>query len=113
MDYPSAERRQICIPCTLEVPGAIPLYGQTRELSEREATLQSPNLAVPNARKPRTGDAGVLTLATRGTMSQREALKIPCRVSHVIGNLVGLQLNLVVLTTRQKESFAALLGPRI
>ncbi len=112
MNDPNAERRPIRIPCKLEIPGAITLYGQTRELSEREASLQSPNLAVPGLRKPRTGDAGVLTLSGRGPMSQREALKIPCRVAHVIGNLVGVQLNLALLTPRQKEGFAALLAPR-
>lgn len=109
MNEPLAERLSIRIPCALEVPGAIPLYGQTRELSEREASFQSPNLAVPSIRKPRTGDSGILTLSARGRMSQREVLKIPCRVAHVIGNVVSVQLNVVVLTSRQKECFAALL----
>lgn len=108
----NTDRKQISVPCVLEVAGAIPLYGQTRELSEREALLQSPNLAAPGSRKPKTGDAGVLTLASRSQLSQREVLKIPCRVAHVIGNVVGLQLNLVGLSSRQKESFAALLDPK-
>lgn len=112
MSETSAERRPIHIPCTLEVPGAIPLYGQTREISEREASLLSPNLAVPAIRKPKTGDAGVLTLSARAHLSQREPLKIPCRVAHVIGNIVGVQLNVLGLTARQRESFAALLASK-
>jgi hypothetical protein len=110
MSETHAERRPLQIPCTLEVPGAIPLYGQTRELSDREASLQSANLAVPNIRKPKTGDAGVLTLSARGHLAQREPLKIPCRVAHVIGTIVGVQLNLVGLNSRQRATFAALLG---
>ncbi len=112
MSETNAERRSIHIPCALEVPGAVPLYGQTRELSEREASLQSPNLAVPTIRKPKTGDAGVLTLSVRGQLSQRDPLKIPCRVAHVIGTIVGVQLNVAGLTARQRESFATLLGSK-
>lgn len=106
----AADRKEIRIACMLEVPGAVPLYGQTRELSEREASVQSPSLAAPGTRKPRTGEAGVLTLVFPGQPSQREALKIPCRVAHVIGNVVGLQLNAAALNSRQKDSFAALLS---
>lgn len=105
----ATERKEIRIACVLEVPGAAPLYGQTRELSEREASVQSPSLAVPGIRKPRTGDTGILTLAAPGQQSPREALKIPCRVAHVIGNVVGLQLHSVGLNSRQKDSLAALL----
>lgn len=103
------ERKTLRIPCVLEVPGTVPLYGQTRDLSTREASLQSPALAVPDRRKPRTGDTGVLTLAPRGRESARDMLKIPCRVAHVMGNMVSVQLNSVGLNSKQQERLAALL----
>lgn len=107
------ELRPIRLPCLLEVAGAIPLYGETRALSDREASVHSPHLAVPGPRKPKTGDAGVLTLGATGRLAQREVLKIPCRITHIMGTITGLQLNLVGLNARQKDYFAVLLGPRV
>jgi hypothetical protein len=113
MNQNRVELRPIRLPCSLEVAGANQLYGETRALSEREASIHSPHLAVPGPRKPKTGDAGTLTLGATGRLSQREVLKIPCRVTHVIGTIVGLQLNVVGLNGRQKDYLAALLAPRV
>jgi hypothetical protein len=110
MPHRVLNRREVRVACIFEVPGAIPLNGQTRDLSGDAATIQSAQMQIAGMRKPRLGDTGVLTLAFRSPGASREQLKIPCRVAHVSGIIVGLQLNVMILTPPQKESYVRLLN---
>jgi len=105
-------RKELRIPCVFEVPGAIPLNGHTRDLSGQSASIQSSQLAIAGTRKPRLGDTGVLTLAFRALGAPRETLKIPCRVAHLSGIVLGLQLNVSLLTQPQKDAFIRLLNTK-
>jgi hypothetical protein len=104
--------KEIRVPCVFEAPGAIPLNGNTRDLSGQRATIQSAQLAIAATRKPRLGDTGVLTLAFRAPGAPRETLKIQARVAHLSGIFLGLQLNLNLLTEPQKEAFLRLMNSR-
>lgn len=102
-------RKEIRLPCAIEVAGASPLQGQTRDISPDGVSGHFPGMMVPGRRLPKLGDTGVLTLSAPPGAMSRQALKIPCRVAHVTGNVIGLQINTQLLTLPQRETFAAIM----
>lgn len=100
----------INLPCTLEVGGHFFFRGETRELSEHEATVQIPALAFSGAQKPRHGMNCMLILNVNSLGARLpETLKIPCRVSYTATILIGLNLNIEAVDNRQREIFDELL----
>ncbi len=101
--------KKLELPCTLEVAGCGVLAGRTHDLSSQEILIQCPCLVFPGARKPKIGATGLITLTFHLPGISRETLKIPCRVAYVSSNMVGLQINVQVLNSHQRERFADLL----
>jgi PilZ domain len=104
------QRKEIRLPCALEIAGLTPLHGQTRDISGEGVALRIPHLSVPGLRHPKLGDTGMLTLSTPPRSMARHSLKIPCRVAHITGNVVGLQINAAALPAHQRETFSSILG---
>ncbi len=116
MTHRKSLRKRIRLSCLLEIAGHTPISGQTRDLSEQEAVVQSPALMSSVFKKPAAGETGLLTfnIPQKGTPREikempREILRIPCIVIYVTQNIVGLRLNTIPLDAHQQNVFEKLL----
>jgi hypothetical protein len=106
--------KAIHLPCTLLVAHRLFFRGETRELSEHEASVQIPALVFPGMQKPEHGVSCVLTLNKRSSGGlPTEILKIPCRVVYVATILIGLNLNTEELDEHQHRIFDTLLEMKV
>lgn len=101
--------KMIRLRCMLTVAGHA-LNGETRTLSEIEASAQFPLLVMPNVKKPEHGASGLLTLSlSPPAQPMSETLRIPCHIVYTADTVIQLNLHTETLDEAQHRIFVELL----
>jgi hypothetical protein len=84
-------RKNVHLSCTLEFYSGVSGYGHTYNLSFDGALVRCDGIAIPGRPSPKLGDPAIFGFSFRNG-SRVETLKVACRLAHMDGNCLGLQL---------------------
>lgn len=108
MDKRWRRRKHMHLACALQFYVGIVKYGYTRNLSMDGALIECAGVMAPGGAAPKIGDLAVFSFTLRNG-NRIDTLQVPCRIAHITGSALGLELFSSGLTGVQKTMFMQVL----
>jgi hypothetical protein len=108
MERRTHQRVNLKLECLLERSGGDVFRGNTRNLSDDGAEMESNDFCVPGRKPLKVGDVGVFTFSFRKGPNV-DSIKVTARIVWVMGSSVGLNLLVSELFQHQRENMSNML----